>query len=107
MPGDTSEISGREEVLQLRQENFQQNAADVYAVRWTGGGGFGDPFDRVHRPISRRTSRTTPSRRQRRVPYMAPSSTTEGIVDVEATAAERARIRTGPLEWRRGKIPQR
>ena len=43
---DTSEVSGKPELLQLRQENFVQNAADVYAVRWSGGGGFGDPLQR-------------------------------------------------------------
>ncbi|MBI5615619.1 MAG: hydantoinase B/oxoprolinase family protein [Gammaproteobacteria bacterium] len=48
---DVTEVSGREELLQLRQENFVQNGADVYAVRWTGGGGFGDPFDRLPEDI--------------------------------------------------------
>ena len=46
IPADTSEVHGREVVLQLREENFEQGPADVYAVRWTGGGGFGDPYDR-------------------------------------------------------------
>ncbi len=43
---DTSEVTGKAVLLQLRQENFVQNAADVYAVRWSGGGGFGDPLRR-------------------------------------------------------------
>ncbi len=46
MPADTSDLTGRHETLQLRQENFTQNPSDVYAVRWSGGGGFGDPFER-------------------------------------------------------------
>lgn len=41
---DTSEVKGNSVLLGLRQENFTQNAADVYAVRWSGGGGFGDPM---------------------------------------------------------------
>ncbi len=32
--------------LGLRQEGFLQTPNDVYAVRWTGGGGYGDPLDR-------------------------------------------------------------
>ena len=46
MPGDMSEVNGREEVLSLRQQDFQQNPSDVYSVIWTGGGGFGDPLER-------------------------------------------------------------
>lgn len=46
MSADCSEIDGRRVLLQLRQENFRQTPDDVYAVRWTGGGGFGDPMDR-------------------------------------------------------------
>jgi N-methylhydantoinase B len=43
---DTSEVTGKAVLLGLRQENFIQNGADVYAVRWSGGGGFGDPLQR-------------------------------------------------------------
>lgn len=46
MPDDISQVGGREEVLALRQQDFQQNASDVYSVIWTGGGGFGDPLER-------------------------------------------------------------
>ncbi len=44
--GDISEVNGRSEELQLRQENFTQNPADVYSVIWTAAGGFGDPIER-------------------------------------------------------------
>ena len=40
------QVSGDEVTLQLREENFEQHRSDVYAVRWTGGGGFGDPSGR-------------------------------------------------------------
>jgi N-methylhydantoinase B len=33
--------------LGLRQENFEQLPADVYAVVWTAAGGFGDPMERA------------------------------------------------------------
>ena len=46
MPGDIAEVNGTPETLQLRQENFQQNPPDVYAVIWSGAGGYGDPFER-------------------------------------------------------------
>jgi N-methylhydantoinase B len=46
MPSDMAEVGGREEVLALRQQNFQQYPSDVYSVIWTGGGGFGDPLER-------------------------------------------------------------
>jgi len=32
--------------LQLREENFLQKPADVYAVIWSAAGGFGDPAER-------------------------------------------------------------
>src|ERR1700730_8522368 len=46
MVEDAEDVSGTEVTLQLRQQNFQQHAADVYAVVWTAAGGFGDPMDR-------------------------------------------------------------
>jgi len=46
MVGDIAELKGREEVLQLRQENFTQEPDDVYAVVWSAAGGYGDPFER-------------------------------------------------------------
>jgi len=52
MVEDIGEVTGTDEMLQLRQENFLQHKADVYAVRWTGGGGFGDPMDRAFDDIN-------------------------------------------------------
>jgi N-methylhydantoinase B len=46
IPKAIEEIKGKEETLQLRQENFQQNPTDVYAVIWSAAGGFGDPLAR-------------------------------------------------------------
>jgi len=46
MPTDISQVSGREETLGLRQQDFVQNPADVYAVLWSAAGGFGDPLER-------------------------------------------------------------
>jgi N-methylhydantoinase B len=43
---DISELAGKEETLQLRQQDFTQHPADVYAVLWSAAGGFGDPLER-------------------------------------------------------------
>ncbi|MGA0991532.1 MAG: acetone carboxylase subunit gamma, partial [Burkholderiaceae bacterium] len=46
MPSDIADLQGTPETLALRQQNFTQHPSDVYAVIWTGGGGFGDPLQR-------------------------------------------------------------
>src|SRR5262249_11186824 len=43
---DIDELQGEPVTLQLRQENFTQRPADVYAVLWSAAGGFGDPLER-------------------------------------------------------------
>jgi N-methylhydantoinase B len=43
---DISQLNGKEETLQLRQQDFIQNPSDVYAVLWSAAGGFGDPLER-------------------------------------------------------------
>jgi N-methylhydantoinase B len=43
---DIDELEGKSETLQLRQQDFVQNPADVYAVLWSAAGGFGDPLER-------------------------------------------------------------
>jgi N-methylhydantoinase B len=43
---DIDELNGKKEELQLRQQDFIQNPADVYAVLWSAAGGFGDPLER-------------------------------------------------------------
>jgi N-methylhydantoinase B len=43
---DIDELKGRKEELGLRQQDFAQELADVYAVLWSAAGGFGDPLER-------------------------------------------------------------
>lgn len=43
---DIQQVSGQDEELGLRQQDFVQRPADVYAVIWTAAGGFGDPLER-------------------------------------------------------------
>jgi N-methylhydantoinase B len=47
LPSDIDELAGREELLQLRQQNFTQGPSDVYAVLWSAAAGFGDPLERA------------------------------------------------------------
>ncbi len=46
MVDDIARIEGEEVTLELRQQNFHQEPSDVYAVIWSGAGGFGDPLER-------------------------------------------------------------
>jgi N-methylhydantoinase B len=96
MPEDTVEIKGEPELLQLRQENFQQNPTDVYAVRWTGGGGFGDPFDRTPEDIEDDLENYAITPVAARSIYGAIIDA-DGKVDRTATANERARVRRARL----------
>jgi len=93
MPNDTSEVSGNAVTLQLREENFEQRANDVYAVRWTGGGGFGDPMERAVADIEQDLDdySVTP---ETAVGIYGAVLNGDGRVDAEATAANRARIRS-------------
>ncbi len=47
MPENANEVTGKAVELGLREQDFVQTPNDVYAVRWTGGGGYGDPLDRA------------------------------------------------------------
>ena len=89
---DTDEITGTPELLQLRQENFTQHKSDVYAVRWTGGGGFGDPLNRAPEDIDRDLENyaITPAAA---LSLYGAVLTAEETVDVAATAQHRAAVR--------------
>ncbi|MCZ6664136.1 MAG: hydantoinase B/oxoprolinase family protein, partial [Gammaproteobacteria bacterium] len=92
MPEDAGELEGEEITLQLRQENFEQHASDVYAVRWTGGGGFGDPFDRAAADIDQDLEDFAITPEAARMIYGAILDA-DGRVNGKKTDAERARIR--------------
>ena len=97
MPDDTSEFRGDPVTLQLREENFQQSASDVYAVRWTGGGGFGDPMNRSPADIAQDLENYSITADTARKVYGAVLSD-DTTVDVEATAKLRAEIRTARVQ---------
>ncbi len=100
---DASEVEGKPELLQLRQENFIQNPADVYAVRWTGGGGFGDPFERDATDIERDLEDYAITPAAALSIYGAVLKDDQHTVDVEATARHRAGIRAARVA--RHKLP--
>jgi len=92
MPEDAGNLEGESVTLQLRQENFEQHASDVYAVRWTGGGGFGDPFDRSAADIEQDLEDFAITPEAARMIYGVVLDA-DGRVDGKKTDAERARIR--------------
>ena len=94
MPDDSTELNGDPITLQLREENFLQHGRDVYAVRWTGGGGFGDPMDRSPLDIERDLEDRSITAAAARAIYGAVIDD-EGTVDAGATEAHRARVRAG------------
>ncbi|MGD9601402.1 MAG: hydantoinase B/oxoprolinase family protein [Gammaproteobacteria bacterium] len=98
---DTSEVTGTPELLQLRQENFVQHPQDVYAVRWTGGGGFGDPLDRDPADIERDLEDLAITPAAARAIYGAVLRD-DRTVDVAATAQQRAGLRSARVR-RHGK----
>jgi N-methylhydantoinase B len=99
---DTSEVKGTPELLQLRQENFIQNPTDVYAVRWTGGGGFGDPLERDPADIEGDLEDLAITPEAALSIYGAVLSADRRTVDVEATRAHRAGVRAARVK-RHGK----
>ena len=92
MPDDSSEVSGTSVELGLRQENFTQTPDDVYAVRWTGGGGFGDPMERDPALIQKDLDGFCVTEASAREVYGAVLDP-DGQVDAVATQKKREKIR--------------
>ncbi|MGH8595521.1 MAG: hydantoinase B/oxoprolinase family protein, partial [Gammaproteobacteria bacterium] len=101
---DITEVRGTPETLGLRQENFVQHPTDVYAVRWTGGGGFGDPLDRAPEDIERDLEDFAITAFAAHTLYGA-VVTPDGKIDGDATAAHREELRTARV--RRNSRPAR
>ncbi len=93
MISDISEVKGTSVELQLRQENFLQHPADVYAVIWTAAGGFGDPIEREAERVAKDViENRAVSREAARSIYGVVISENE-VFDAEATKALRAERR--------------
>ena len=93
MPEDTSEVNGDRVLLGLRQQNFNQTPEDVYAVRWSGGGGFGDPLEREIDLIQKDMDSFAISAEAAKEIYGAIVDE-NGEVEKTATEKERATMRT-------------
>jgi N-methylhydantoinase B len=93
MPADIADVQGEDVTLQLRQENFLQLPADVYAVVWSAAGGFGDPLERepekVREDVIDSRSVSQAAARDLYGVVLTPA----GRVDLEATRLLRARRR--------------
>jgi N-methylhydantoinase B len=88
---DIDELKGRSETLQLRQQDFAQGPADVYAVLWSAAGGFGDPLERDPAKVQADVDNGDVSEKAAKAIY--------GVVlgDEKATARERARMKAERL----------
>jgi len=106
MPDDTSEVRGDSVTLQLREENFQQHADDVYAVRWTGGGGFGDPMSRSIEDIDKDLEDYSVTEQTAHEVYGAILDA-QGKVDSEATLCNRSKIRAARISGRAHEVTNR
>jgi N-methylhydantoinase B len=93
MPADIADLKGEEVTLQLRQESFQQQPADVYAVIWSAAGGFGDPLERAPEKVREDVfdNRSVSIAAAREIYGVVIAS--DGQVDAEATRLLRARRR--------------
>jgi N-methylhydantoinase B len=93
MPADIADVQGEDVTLQLRQENFVQLPADIYAVVWSAAGGFGDPLERepekVREDVVDSRSVSEAAARDLYGVVLTPA----GRVDPEATRLLRARRR--------------
>jgi N-methylhydantoinase B len=94
---DIDELEGKKEELQLRQQDFTQGPADVYAVLWSAAGGFGDPLERDPAKVEADVDNGDVSADAAREIY--------GVVlnDAQATARLRAEKRMGRIGKPSGK----
>ena len=92
IPSDIDELTGTHEVLQLRQMNFKQHPTDVYAVMWSAGGGFGDPYAREPQSVADDVESRAVSQAAALKIYGVVLDAA-GSPDLQATAAHRAMMR--------------
>ncbi len=104
VPRDIDDVKGRPEDLQLRQMNFRQNPTDVYAVMWSAGGGFGDPFERDPQNVAADYEARAVSRDSARDIYGVVLDA-GGRADIKATEALRAKRRLARVKSG-GKTPR-
>ncbi len=111
MPEDAAELSGNSVTLGLRDQDFDQSPDDVYAVRWSGGGGFGDPLERDVARVQADLDSFAISPEAAETIYGAVLDASRELVDEvetqkrrDALRAERIRHFEGEVVRRRGEI---
>jgi len=106
MVADIAEVKGDVVTLGLRQENFEQHPADVYAVVWTAAGGFGDPMERDPEHVREDVWNGAVTREAARAIY-AVVLDEAGALDLAATRALRQSVRRGRVARAGGKAVRR
>jgi N-methylhydantoinase B len=102
LPADIDDLAGRRVELQLRQQDFIQNPADVYAVLWSAAGGFGDPIDRNPAMVEADVDNAAVSAAAARETYGVVIGT-DGKADLAATERVRGEMRAARMA--RGRRP--
>ncbi len=97
MVEDMDELTGKDVTLGLREENFRQGPADVYAVSWSGAGGFGDPMEREVAAVADDIARGDVSEASAIAIYGVVLRD-DGTVDEAATERHRESIRRKRIE---------
>jgi N-methylhydantoinase B len=102
LPADIDDVAGKRVELQLRQQDFIQKPADVYAVLWSAAGGFGDPLERDPAMVAEDVENTDVSAVAAREIYGVVIGA-DGKADARATERLRAEIRAARIA--RGRRP--
>src|SRR5262249_39224495 len=104
MINDIAEVTGQEELLQLRQIDIHQGPADVYEVAFAAGAGYGDPLERDPEAVRKDVYLEDISpKAAREIFKVVLTGADESLrVDAEATAA----LRRQALAERLGREPR-
>ncbi len=100
MPSDIADLQGTPETLGLRQQNFTQHPSDVYAVIWTGGGGFGDPLQRDPQQVWHDVVESRSVSREAAATIYGVMVTEDEVLDPAATDRLRDTMRQGRRAYR-------
>jgi N-methylhydantoinase B len=107
MIDDITQADGEVVTLGLRQENFSQAPADIYAVVWTAAGGFGDPMERDPALVFEDWRNGAVTLGSARDIYGVVIDAAAARLDEAATRALRAATRRARVERHAGARPRR
>jgi N-methylhydantoinase B len=107
MVEDITQVRGETVTLGLRQENFEQHPADVYAVVWTAAGGFGDPMARDPAMVAEDWRNGAVTLDAARDIYGVVIDKAAGGLDANASTVLRQTMRAARIARAGGKQPRR